>query len=230
MRFEDMNWMDVESYLRKDDRVILILGAIEQHGYLSLATDVRIPQAMADAAGQQSGVLVAPPVSFGISPYFNAYPGTISISTHTFLQVVADVIRSLYHQGFRCFMVLNGHGGNVPAQSLLSELADELPGMVSSWYVWWMSRGVKRVAAEHELKPGHASWMEAFSFTKVCELPAGEKEEVEPGLIRDSKRMREKLGDGVFGGAYEADDAVMDKIFQFCVQDILHDLQLLQEG
>ena len=72
MRFEDMNWMDVESYLKQDQRVMLVTGACEQHGYLSLTTDVRIPLALADAASQQTGVLVAPPVSFGLSPYFAA--------------------------------------------------------------------------------------------------------------------------------------------------------------
>ena len=32
MRIEELNWMDVERYLESDDRLILILGATEQHG------------------------------------------------------------------------------------------------------------------------------------------------------------------------------------------------------
>ena len=31
MRFEAMNWMQVEEYLKHDDRVIVVLGACEQH-------------------------------------------------------------------------------------------------------------------------------------------------------------------------------------------------------
>ena len=50
MRFGDLNWMDVEEYLKHDDRVMLVLGSSVQHGYLSLQTDVRIPLALADAA------------------------------------------------------------------------------------------------------------------------------------------------------------------------------------
>jgi creatinine amidohydrolase len=68
MRIEDLNWMDVENYLKHDDRLILVIGACEQHGYLSLLTDIRIPLALADAASQQTGVLVAPPLNFGSSP------------------------------------------------------------------------------------------------------------------------------------------------------------------
>ncbi|MER3458377.1 MAG: creatininase, partial [Chloroflexota bacterium] len=65
MRLEDLNWMDVESYLKQDDRIILVTGACEQHGYLSLLTDIRIPWAIATAVGEREGVLVAPPLNFG---------------------------------------------------------------------------------------------------------------------------------------------------------------------
>ena len=42
MRFQDLNWMDVERYLETDNRIMLITGATEQHAYLSLLTDIRI--------------------------------------------------------------------------------------------------------------------------------------------------------------------------------------------
>ena len=90
MRLEDLNWFDVESYLQHDDRLILVLGACEQHGYLSLLTDVKIPLTLADAASQQSGVLVAPALNFGASPYFLTYPGTLSLRVSTLLDLVED--------------------------------------------------------------------------------------------------------------------------------------------
>ena len=91
MRLEELNWMDVEAYLKKDDRIMLVLGACEQHAYLSLLTDVKIPMALADSASQQSGVLVGPPLNFGVSPYFLNYPGTISLRVSTFLDAVEDI-------------------------------------------------------------------------------------------------------------------------------------------
>ncbi len=39
MRITDMNWMQVEAYLQKDDRCVLPLGSTEQHAYLSLSVD-----------------------------------------------------------------------------------------------------------------------------------------------------------------------------------------------
>src|SRR5512146_2713042 len=139
MRIEDLNWMDVEEYLKHDDRLILVLGACEQHGYLSLLCDVKIPLALADAVSQETGVLVAPPVNFGASAYFVAYPGTLSLRLSTLLDVVEDVIRSAYRQGFRQFLVLNGHGGNAGVRMRLGELANELTGLKFQWYAWWMT-------------------------------------------------------------------------------------------
>ena len=45
MRFDDLNWMDVEEYLKSDDRLMIVLGACEQHGYLSLAGQARARRA-----------------------------------------------------------------------------------------------------------------------------------------------------------------------------------------
>jgi creatinine amidohydrolase len=162
MRLEELNWFDVESYLENDNRLILVLGACEQHGYLSLLTDVKIPLALADAASQMTNVLVAPPLNFGSSPYFLAYPGTLSLRLATLLDLVEDLVRSAYRQGFRRFLVLNGHGGNDGARARLFELANQLPNLHLSWYAWWQSHSVEAVARAHDLKPSHASWLEVF--------------------------------------------------------------------
>ena len=146
MRIEDLSWMDVENYLKTDDRLILVLGACEQHGYLSLLTDVKIPLALADAASQQTGVLVAPPLNFGSSPYFLSYPGTFSLRASTLLDVVEDLLRSAYRHGFRHILLLNGHGGNDAARVRLYELADQLPGLRLAWYAWWTANSVVEVA------------------------------------------------------------------------------------
>ena len=221
MRLEELNWMDVESYLQHEDRIILVLGACEQHGYLSLMTDVKIPLALADAASQRTGVLVAPPVNFGVSPYFLSYPGTISLRLSTFLDTVEDVVRSLHVQGFRRFLILNGHGGNDPARGRLAEVANSLPDIRLVWYAWWTSHSVEAAAMRHELKSSHASWIEAFPFTQVGELPEGAKVPPSYQGILSADRMKEVFGDGVFGGPYKVDPAIMDEIFAAALKDVL---------
>lgn len=224
MRFEDMNWFDVESYLKKDDRLMLVVGACEQHAYLSLLTDVKIPLALADAASKQTGVLVAPPLNFGVSPYFEAYPGTLSLQVKTFLNVIADLVRSLHKQGFRRLLFLNGHGGNDPARARLSEIANQLDSLQVEWYSWWNSPGVEAIAQKYDLEPNHANWLEAFPFTKVAPLPEEKKSPPHAPGILNAEKVRELYGDGSFGGAYEVEDGVMDEIFQAALQDVLHKL------
>ena len=225
MRFEELNWMDIENYLQQDDRVILLLGATEQHGYLSLLTDIRIPQSLADAASAESGVLVAPPLNFGCSPYFLAYPGTISFRASTLVAALQDMLDSLYGVGFRRFLVLNGHGGNTAAKAFLSEYLNSKPDARINWYEWWESHSVEEICVKHQLKPAHANWLEAFPFTQVAELPLDFKTPpVVPGLM-DAKMARDVYGDGSFGGKYQADPAVMQEIFEATFKDILLLLQ-----
>jgi creatinine amidohydrolase len=221
MRFEDLAWRDVEKYLQIDDRLMLVLGACEQHGYLSLLADSRIPQALADAASQKTGVLVAPVVNYGISPYFLDYPGSFSLRATTLLDLVEDLVRSAHHQGFRRLLFLNGHGGNDPVRSRLYEVVNTLPELKLAWYSWWQAHSVEAVAMNHGLRSYHAAWIEAFQFTRVGELPEGEKTPPRiPGLV-NAEQARELYQDGVFGGPYQVDDAIMSEVFNAALEDIV---------
>jgi creatinine amidohydrolase len=221
MRLEDLNWMDVEKYLQQEDRLMLVTGSTEQHGYLSLLTDIKIPLALAEAASQDTGVLVAPPLNFGVAPYFLAYPGTLSLRAATLCSAVEDIVRSAYGHGFKRILVVNGHGGNSPARSHLQEVNNTLPDLKLNWYDWWLSSSVQAVAAKHNLKPSHANWLEAFSFTIVSEMPDGIKASPNvPSAILDAKTARSVYGDGSFGGAYRAPEDVMQELFASCLQDV----------
>jgi creatinine amidohydrolase len=222
MRIEDLNWMDVEEYLKHDNRLMLVVGACEQHGYLSLLSDVKIPLALADAAAKQAGVLVAPPINFGSSPYFLTYPGTLSLRLATLMNVVEDIIRSAYGQGFTRILILNGHGGNSGIKLLLTELANELPGLMMQWYAWWMAHSVEEVAIRHELKPNHANWLEAFPFNIVSDLPEGEKTPPQvTSDIMNAQTARDVYGDGSFGGKYLVPAEMMQEVFDAALQDVL---------
>ncbi|MEJ2758940.1 MAG: creatininase family protein [Anaerolineales bacterium] len=221
MDFAEFNWMQIEAYLVEDDRLMIVLGATEQHGYLSVFTDTLVPHRLAQAASEQTGVLVAPPMPFGSSPYFLAYPGTISLQLSTLMSVLKDMIGSFYQHGFRRFIVLNGHGGNRGAKSVLDEAANELPGMTAYWYDWWLSPAVGEISEKAGLTRSHANWLEAFDFTTVTELPDGEKPFAGPAPSMQAERVRQHYGDGSFGGAYQAPGDVMEAIFEACAAEVV---------
>jgi creatinine amidohydrolase len=188
-------------------------------------TDAKIPLALAEAASEKTGVLVAPVINFGSLPYFLAYPGTISLRITTLLAVVEDIIRSVYRQGFRRILVLNGHGGNTPVSGLMNELANQMPDLKMNFYSWWMSCAVEAVSQRHGLEPNHANWLEALSFTVVADLPTGKKPSVELPCILAADQTREMLGDGVYGGHYKGDPKIMDELFEITLGEVLQQLK-----
>lgn len=218
MLFEDLNWMDVEEYLQHNDRLIVVTGATEQHAYLSLFTDIRIPMALATAVAQRTHVLVAPPLNFGVSDYFMAYPGTITLSQATFDLVITDIITSAVQHGFRRILILNGHGGNKFPEGV-RKLAGEVDDLRIVWHNWWQSPVAKQIADEIGEQPNHANWLENFPFTRVANSPEEPKPmlELEPGVMP----TREVLGDGSFGGAYQVDDEIMVRFFDMLVDEIV---------
>jgi len=220
MRFEELNWFDIDEYLQREDRLILVIGSCEQHGYLSLLTDVKIPAALADAASEKTGVLVAPALNFGCSPYFLGFPGTLSLRVSTLLDAVEDIVKSAFQSGFRRILVMNGHGGNEPARARLYELINSLVGLRIAWYSWWQSHSVQQISEKYNLKGSHANWIETYPFTKVADLPAGEKLPAYISDLPNSEQARQYYGDGVFGGPYSVDVEIMEEVFTAALKDV----------
>ncbi len=110
MKLEELKWIDIEKYLKNDDRIILPIGSTEEHGkWLPLGTDTFAAVVLAEDASKKTGVLVAPPLFFGWSPHHMALPGTISIRAEILIELLYDIFYSLAKHGFKKFVCLNGH-------------------------------------------------------------------------------------------------------------------------
>jgi creatinine amidohydrolase len=219
MRFQDLNWMDVERYLETDNRILLITGATEQHAYLSLMTDILIPSRIALAVAARSPILIAPPLNFGVSERFVEYPGTISLSQQTFDSVLSEIVVGLMMHGFQRFFILNGHGGNRLPQRLEELCLDGAIRLI--WHDWWRGSAVRAVEAEYGLRLDHANWGENFPFNRVADSPTGEKTLVNFAYESEGDSIRAVLGDGNFGGVYEVDDAIMHSLFEQVVDEAI---------
>jgi creatinine amidohydrolase len=179
---------------------------------------VRVPLEIAKAACAAEGVLIAPPLPYGISPYFTAYPGTISLRAETFASVVREVLDGLIDQGFRRILLSNGHGGNTGVLiPLMIEISSAHDGVRIELFEAWRHRAVLQVATKHGLAPNHANWSEAFAFTRVAKSPKGEKPTPDVPRTASAKTTRDILGDGNYGGAYEVSLEVMREMFDAAV-------------
>jgi creatinine amidohydrolase len=160
-------------------------------------------------------------VAYGITPYFLAFPGTVSLRVSTYLTIVRDVLDSLARHGFRRIVLVNGHGGNQPAGSVAGEWMAEHPDVQVVFYNWW--NAPRTFAAVQAVDPlaSHASWMENFPWNRVTRSPEGVKEMIDTERLRASgpQGVRAMLGDGNYGGAYEKPDEQMLAIWQTAVEE-----------
>jgi creatinine amidohydrolase len=223
MRISEMNWMMVEEYLKRDDRAVLPLGSTEQHAYLSLSVDSILAERLAVEAAQPLGVPVFPVLAYGITPYFRAFPGTITLRVETYLSIVRDVLDAMEEQGFKRILIVNGHGGNTPAQGFMGEWMADHPGVQIKFHNWWNAPKVWAQVQAIDPVASHASWMENFPWTRLAKVEVpGEKKpmsDVEKVRRLDPNSLREYLEDGNYGGLYQRDDEEMMKIWRTGVEE-----------
>ena len=223
MKIADMNWMQVDERLKRDGRAVVPMGSTEQHGYLSLSVDAILAERVACEAAEPLAVPVFPVLSYGITPYFRRYPGTVSLRLDTYQRIVADILESLAGVGFTRILFVNGHGGNVPGGSILQEWMNDHTGVTVKWHNWWNAPRTAAVVATLDSDGSHANWMENFPWTRLAgvEMPIVKKPLVDVARMRlmDAPAVRAYIGDGNFGGDYQKSDDQMMAVWRAGVEE-----------
>lgn len=223
MKVSEMNWHQLEAYLKGNDLAVVPLGSTEQHAGLSLSVDSILAEKVALDAAEPLGVPVFPVLAYGVTPYFLAYPGSISMRVDTYVAIVRDILDSLRMQGFKRIMFVNGHGGNAPAGSLATEWMADHPGHAVKFHNWWNAPQTFAKVQEIDSVASHASWMENFPWTRLpgVVLPDQRKPMVdfEKMRVQDPAGVRAMLGDGNFGGYYQRPDADTQALWDVAVAE-----------
>ena len=141
---ERLTWEQVAERIDAGvDAVLVPIGTTEQHGpHMPLDTDCFIARSLAvrtaDLAEEQGlSVLVAPTLNVTLSWYHMQFPGSMRLSTTTFLHVFREVCDSLVHHGFENLVAVNGHGGNVAALTVAINHYFEETGRRVFLAQWW---------------------------------------------------------------------------------------------
>ena len=218
MRIAEMHWRQVEDWLKRDDRCVLPTGSTEQHAGLSLCVDNILAEKVAADAAESTGVPVFPPVNYGLTPYFMAYPGTVTLQTETYVALLCDILGSLVDIGFRRILIVNGHGGNSMAADKVLSLASARAGLQLIWHDWWKAPATWAAVQEVDSQGSHASWMENFPWTRLADVtqPDAQKPMADAALVNAlaPKEVRALLGDGNMGGVYQKPDEAMLRVWR----------------
>ena len=223
MKIADLHWMQVEALARREPRAVLPLGSIEQHAYLSLATDAILAERVAVDAAEPLGIPVFPVVPYGVTPYFRAYPGSVSLRVETHLRLVGEILDSLAHSGFRRILIVNGHGGNSAVQQFALEWTADHPDCRILFHNWWNAPRTWAKVQAIDPVASHASWMENFPWTRLpgVAMPDAPRPMVDMARVRalDPVALRQYLGDGNFGGTYQRADEEMLALWEVAVDE-----------
>jgi creatinine amidohydrolase len=223
MELLKMTMREVKEYLKKNNTIIIPIGATEEHSdALPLGTDTITAEKMAIEIGIVTNRVVAPTISVGnCYSVTYAFPGTISLSPKTLVAVIEDYLKSLYKHGFRKFLFVNGHGGNVaPIRCAIDSVAPTFKNSRFAIGSWWKFKELETLYNN----AGHAGRGEAAMMLYLTpelvhkewlteekrELPhyfvsedLVEKEITQTGIINDSQNGTPELGKSLFEKSVE---------------------------
>lgn len=101
----------------------------------------------------------------------------------------------------------------------MHEIMNELVDLKVVFYSWWMESNVQKVMEKHQVTGYHGGWMEAFRFTQVAPLPSGSKPAPHPTRMMNRDEVKKTYRDGIYGGGWQPDDAVLDEILRVAIED-----------
>lgn len=147
IRMAELTSEEARQELTSEAVVLLPMGSLEDQGIHAPMGDYLAADLMAmeiAKAAREGGVptFVAPVIPFGGKDYFESSHGGISISHATLCSILDDMFGCLNRHGIRKIMIVNGHGGNVPAITEVALRWRQKAGLfIPSMYLWQVAYG-----------------------------------------------------------------------------------------
>jgi creatinine amidohydrolase len=122
LALDEMSWIDVAAHLAHDPRLIIPVGALEQHGpHLPLGANVLIARRFSLDLSHEFGVLRAPSFSFGVNVQTErAYAGTAALGRKTLHRALNELLDGWEGHGVTEFIVLTAHRHDPHLEALAS--------------------------------------------------------------------------------------------------------------
>lgn len=108
---DELSWIDVAAHLARDPRLIVPVGALEQHGpHLPLGSNVLIARRIAVDLSREFAVLRAPTIYYGVNVgSARAYAGTATLRHKTLHRSLNELLASWELHGLAEFILVTAH-------------------------------------------------------------------------------------------------------------------------
>ena len=147
IRMAELTSEEARQELNRDAVVLLPMGSLEDQGVHApmgdyMAADLMAVEIAKGARADGVPTFVAPVIPFGGRDYFDSSHGGISLSYATLTGILDDMFACLHRHGIAKLMIVNGHGGNVPAITEVALRWRHKAGLfVPSMYLWQVAYG-----------------------------------------------------------------------------------------
>jgi creatinine amidohydrolase len=111
LALDELSWIDAAAHLARDPRLIIPVGALEQHGpHLPLGSNVLIGRRVGVDLSTEFGVLRAPTMYYGVNVQSEReYAGTASLRQKTLHRVLNELLAAWEEHGVREFIIITAH-------------------------------------------------------------------------------------------------------------------------
>ncbi|MXV60526.1 creatininase family protein [Natronorubrum sp. JWXQ-INN-674] len=179
---ENLTWEETENALQTADMAVLPCGSTEQHStHLPLSVDsIRAEnltnEILERAAEYDLELLGLPTLSYGYSEHHIDFPGTLTFSYETYIQMIVELGRCVAHHGMSNLLIVNCHGGNKePHKLAIDRLQREYD--LNVFYVHWTDFAREQLEERFGTEWGHAGEYETSQIEHYC-----------PEQVRDGKK------------------------------------------
>ncbi|HSG10040.1 MAG TPA: creatininase family protein [Longimicrobiales bacterium] len=120
---DELSWPEVGRILARDARLLVPVGALEQHGpHLPLGTNTFISRRVTEAVSQKLRILRAPPFSYGVTVGGGPWAGTAGLRRKTFHRALNDLFARWEDHGVQEFLVVTAHRYEPHVEAILLAL------------------------------------------------------------------------------------------------------------
>jgi creatinine amidohydrolase len=166
-----MEWQAFSTHVhseRKFEAALLPVGTLEAHDSAPVGTDNYIPECFCQRLSERLDLPRLPLMPYGVTSSLLAYPGGCTVSDDVLSGWLFGVGKSLYRNGLRQLIVINGHGGNTgPLRSAASQLFSEV-GLYVAVIDWWYETTALAESVFGEGGMGHSGIDELGALYGLC--------------------------------------------------------------
>ena len=157
---KELSWTEFEERSKTTDFMIIPTGAFEVYGeHLPLGTDTIVAEKIAELIAERVNAIIGPTLEVGDSKALEMFPGTITIKPESFKDYLWDTVKSLEKWGFKKFLFMNTHAGNVPIITQISRDLQDNSDIVCAQIDYWrfIQNHCDGIIESGKLAHGHAS-------------------------------------------------------------------------